>query len=139
MNTQSAVTMILMKVAYKTCSNQKQFNLSINFFVSVFTLDWLRLNCTEIFHYLANQLKGTPIFENDHRKIDKNKESGAVFNDFDFQPDELLSSTHNDTVFGAISNSSVRFDENDAAFLILQESVDHAVLEVDMNLFFIMP
>ena len=85
----------------------------------------------EIFHYLANQLKGTLIFENDHKKIDRNKESGAVFNDFDFQPDELLSSTHNDTVFGAISNSSVRFDENDAAFLIPQESVDHAVLEVD--------
>ena len=83
-----------MKVAHKTYSNQRQFNLSLNFFffffVSVFTLDWLHLNCMEIFHYLANQLKGTPIFENDHRKIDKNKESGAVFNDFNFQPDELL-------------------------------------------------
>ena len=86
--------------------------------MSVFTLDWLRLNCMEIFHYLANQLKGTSIFENDHRKIDKNKESGAVFNDFDFQPNELLSSTHNDTVFGTISISSVRFDENDATFLV---------------------
>ena len=72
----------------------------------------------EIFHYLANQLKGTPILENNHRKIDKNKESGAVFNDFDFQPDELLSSTHNDTVFGAIFNSAMRFDQNDAPFLI---------------------
>ena len=77
---------------------------------------------------MANQLKGTLIFENDHKKIDRNKESGAVFNDFDFQPDELLSSTHNDTVFGAISNSSVRFDENDAALL-----VDHAVLEADRH------
>ena len=84
------------------------YQLIFNFFVSAFTLDWLRLNCMEIFHYLSNQLKGTPIFENDHRKIDKNKESGAAFNDFDFQPDELLSSTHNDTVFEAISNSSVR-------------------------------
>ena len=52
--------------------------------VFAFTLDWLRLNCMEIFNYLANQLKGAPISENDHRKIDKNKESGAVFNDFDF-------------------------------------------------------
>ena len=109
MNTQSAVTIILMKIAHKTYSNQRQFNLSINFFcvcVPVSTLDWLRLNRMEIFHYLVNQLKGTSIFENDHRQIDKNKESGAVFNDFDFQPDELLSSTHNDTVFGAISNSA---------------------------------
>ena len=87
----------------------------------------------EIFHYLANQLKGTAILENDHRKIDKNKEIGAVFNDFDVQPDELLSSTYNDTVFGAISNLSVRFDENDAPFLIPQESVDHSVLEADRH------
>ena len=66
------------------------------------------------------------------RKLQK-KESGAVFNDFDFQPDELLWSTHNDTVFGAISNSSVRFNQNDATFLIPQESVDHAVLEADRH------
>ena len=87
----------------------------------------------EIFHYLSNQLKGTLIFENDHRKIDKNKESGTVFNDFDFQPDKQLSSTHNDTVFGAICNSSVRFDQHDATFLTPQESVDHVVLEADRH------
>ena len=82
---------------------------------------------------MAKQLKGTPSFKNDHRKIDRNKESGAVFNDFHFQPGELLSSTHNDTVFGAISNSSVRFDQNDATFLICQELVDHAMLEADRH------
>ena len=64
---------------------------------------------------LANQLK-------------RIKKAKSVFNDFDFQSDELLSSTHNDTVFGAISNSSVRF-----TFLIPQESVDHAVLEADKH------
>ena len=31
MKTQSAVTIILMKAAQKTCSNQRQFNLSLNF------------------------------------------------------------------------------------------------------------
>ena len=101
MSAQSAVTIILMKVAHK----KLQFNLSLNFFVSIFTLDWLRLNCTEIFHYLTNQLKGTPIFENDHMKIDINKESSTVFDDFDFQPRELLSSSHSNTVFVATSNS----------------------------------
>ena len=101
--------------------------------MSTFTLDWLRLNCMEISHYLANQLKGTPIFENDYRKIDKNKESGAVSNDFDFQPDELLSRTHSDIEFEAISNSSVKFNENDATFLIPQELVDHAVLEANRH------
>ena len=105
MSAQSAVTIILMKVAHKTFSKKIQFNLSLNFFVSIFTLDWLRLNCIEIFHYLTNQLKGTPIFENDHMKIDINKESSTVFGDFDFQPRELLSSTHSNTVFVATSNS----------------------------------
>ena len=80
--------------------------------MSAFTLHWLLLNCMEI---LANQLK-------------RIKKAKSVFNDFDFQSDELLSSTHNDTVFGAISNSSVRF-----TFLIPQESVDHAVLEADKH------
>ena len=47
-----------------------------------------------------------PILGNDHRKINTNKESGAVFNEFDFQHDELLSSNNSDTMFGAISNSS---------------------------------
>ena len=31
MKTQSAVTIILMKAAQKTCSNQRQFILSLNF------------------------------------------------------------------------------------------------------------
>ena len=100
--------------------------------MSTFILDGLRLNCMEIFHYLANQLKGTQIFENDHRKIDKNKESGTVFSDSDFQPDELLSSTHN-SYYQAISNSSARFDQNDATFFIPQESVDHAILKADRH------
>ena len=60
-------------------------------------------------------------------KIDTNKQSGAVFNDFEFHPDELLSNTNNGSMFGAISNSSVRFDENNATFLFPQESVDHPI------------
>ena len=36
-------------------------------------------------------------------------------------------------MFGAISNSSVKFDENDAPFLVPQESENHAVLEVDKH------
>ena len=72
--------------------------------------------------------------------IDTNKEIGAVFNNFNFQPDELLSSTFNDTMFGALSNFIVRFDENDATFLIFQDSSDHATLEATgINLFFITP
>ena len=76
--------------------------------MSDFTLDWLRLNYMETFHYLTNQHKGTPIFENNNRKIAKSKESGAIFNNFDYQHDKLLSGAYNYTVFGAISHSNVR-------------------------------
>ena len=51
------------------------YNLIFIFFwvCAAITLDWLRLNCMEIFDYLANQLKGTPLFENDDRKLTKIK------------------------------------------------------------------
>ena len=63
----------------------------------------------------------------------KQREWCDFLNDFDFQSDEVLSSTHNNTVFGAISKSNVRFDKNDAAFLIRQKSVDYAALEADRH------
>ena len=56
----------------------------------------------EAFHYLSNQLKGKLTFQKDQRKFDVNKEN------------ELLSSTNNVTIFKAVLNSSVRFDENGA-------------------------
>lgn len=42
-----------------------------------------------IFHFLTNQPEAKAVFENDHRKIDPNKEIGAVSNDYDFQPDSI--------------------------------------------------
>ena len=36
-------------------------------------------------------------------------------------------------MFGAISNSSVRFEQNGATFLIPQESVAHVILEADRH------
>ena len=94
-------------------------------------LDWLRTNCMEIFHYLAIELQNIPIFEHRKKEVNFETDSGAIFNDFDFQPDELLSSTTNVSVFGAISNASVLFDNDDAESLIPQESVDHALVVAD--------
>ena len=56
-----------------------------------FFLDWLRLNCMEVFHYVAEKLCVYPLFENGNKSIKINKERGAVYNDFDFDSNELLS------------------------------------------------
>ena len=53
------------------------------FFVYYFFLDWLTLNCMEVFHYVEEKLRTLGI------KI--NKERGGVYNDFDFDLTELLS------------------------------------------------
>ena len=79
MNVQSAVTKTVMKVAHKTYLSYLLIHA-----VYTFALDWHCLNYWEIFHYLTNQPKGISIFQNDQKRIDTNKEGGAVFNDFDF-------------------------------------------------------
>ena len=48
MNTQSAVTIILMKVTHKTYSNQRQFNLSLNFYFFVCVCLYIRLATSEL-------------------------------------------------------------------------------------------
>ena len=111
--------MILMQVARKTYSNQKQFNLSLNFFMSAFTLVWLRLNCMEISTIWPTSLKEHQYLRMTIGKLTKIKKLVLFLATLIFC---LMSyySTHNDTAFGAISNPSVRFGENDSAFLIPQ-------------------
>ena len=57
-----------------------------------------------------------PIFNNDHRKIDTNKESSAVFTDSDFGGLDLLLSTYDDKVFQIIYNCRMKFDERGCIF-----------------------
>ena len=100
--------------------------------MSAFTLDCLRLNCMEIFHYLANQLKGTPYLRITIGKLTKIKRvvlfsTTLIFSLISYYQAPIT------IVFGAIFNSSVRFHQNDAPSLITQESVDHAVLEADRH------
>ena len=47
MNTQSAVAIILMKVDHKTYANQKQFNLSVNFYFFCVCL-YIRLAASQL-------------------------------------------------------------------------------------------
>ena len=61
------------------------------FLIYYFFLDWLRLNCMEVFHYVVEKLRVYRLFENGNESIKINKERGAVFNDFEFDSNELLS------------------------------------------------
>ena len=65
--------------------------MTIVFFYLLFFLDWLRLNCIEVLHYVAEKLRVYPLFENGNKSIKFNKERGVAYSDFDFNSTELLS------------------------------------------------
>ena len=88
----------------------------------------------EIFHYVAEKLRVYLLFENGNKSIKINKERGAFYNDFDFNPAELLSECSSNITY---SQTSVQ-DTNDVFSLNSDElapqmSINHAVLEVDKN------
>ena len=86
---------------------------------------YFRTHCMEIFHYVAEQIKDCPIFDND---VPRSCKSGAVYNDFDNSTLDLLQS-HGEDVFSysqvAPSNESVCTND------VLQEPVDKAILAED--------
>lgn len=92
-------------------------------------LAWLRKNCMQVFHYLADLLKDTPLFEHELDETSKN-ETGAVYNDYDNNPMKLLLENDNDPFcFSQSSNlgpaKSVSIDT------LVKEGKEHALLEVD--------
>ena len=72
-----------------------------NFFFLIYYcfLDWLRLNCMEVLHYVAAKLRVYLLFENEKKSIKISKERGAVYNDFDFDSTELLSECTSNIVY----------------------------------------
>ena len=89
----------------------------------------------EVFHYVADKLFVYSLFENRNKDIKINKEGGEVYNDFNFNSTEFLSECTNNITH---SQTSVQ-DATDNVFsfnldaLIPQMSIDHSVLEVDIN------
>ena len=88
--------------------------------------DWLRYNCLEVFHYVAKQLKDVPLFEGGNGNIDR--EYGAVYNCFDFDPASL--GDDGDSEWSGVPSSSQTVWEN-SADVLPQEAVDYAVIEAD--------
>ncbi|XP_066920801.1 serine-rich adhesin for platelets-like [Clytia hemisphaerica] len=106
---------------------------------------WLRINCMEVFHYLAEQLKHEPIFDTPTHRWNgagAAKGMGAVFNDFDFSPMDLMLADENaefslsqtpsipsnnvQTVDADVPSSPS--NSKDSATV---EAIDHAIMEAD--------
>ena len=88
----------------------------------------------EVFHYVAEKLRVYPLFENGNKNIKINKERGAVYNDFDFDSNELLSECTSNIAYSqtSVQDASDVFSLNSDK-LVPQMSIDHAVLEADKN------
>ena len=116
------------------------------FLVYYFFLDWLRLNCIEVFHYVAEKLGVYPLFENGNKNIKINKKTGTVYNNFDFDSSDLLSEfsyianveLHSECTSSTTYSQTLVQDTSDVVFLNLdalvpQLTIDHAVLEANNN------
>jgi len=93
---------------------------------------WLRLHCMDVFHYLAYVLRNESLFDCGNNTVDMS--SGAVYNDFDFDPKELLKSNEAETdlMFSQSTNLEMvkTFYGNQ---LVPNEALDHAILESDVT------
>ena len=83
----------------------------------------------EIFHYVSNELKGTPNFECGNTVPIEN--TGAIYNDFDRNPGSLLEDMS--TQESSYSQSSNLEEGNiaDMQNLVPQSAIDYAILEAD--------
>lgn len=91
-------------------------------------LAWLRMYCMDVFHYVADQLKDTPLFEATTKNTTLNG-FGAIFNDFD-NPNPFDNATHPGLSFSSQSTELSAANETLDQIISLPE-VDHAILESD--------
>ena len=87
----------------------------------------MRLHCMDVFHYVANELKDVPLFEN----VDDSMDClvGSIYNDFDCTPLSLLEDEEDPFQFAEISNSCVSEPtQNDD---LLEEVVEDAIFDAD--------
>lgn len=88
---------------------------------------WLRKHCTEVFHFLAHELKDEPLFEtsvHDGEYADK----GAMYNDVDHNPIDLLHGGENN-LFSFSQTNNFKSAHPVQALDMVKEGVECAVLE----------
>ena len=80
----------------------------------------------EVFHYVANQTKKKSLFECGLNEITVHGK-GAIFNDYDYNTEDLLTSTRYDDIFPSCSASV----PSTSRPVVDQETVEFAILEAD--------
>ena len=93
---------------------------------------WLRRNCMEIFHYVAEQTKDMPLFEcGGESGVNIETSDGALYNDHDYDASELVQDCDQE---GDLYTQSTNLSDDvtvDKDVLVPQSAVDHAILEAD--------
>jgi len=85
-----------------------------------------------VFHYVANVLKNVDLF--DSRSVNKEDEmTGAIYNDFDSNPLDLLGGISSAPCYSQTSNLEVTADLDSDAEVAPKKAVEHALLEGDKH------
>lgn len=90
----------------------------------------MRRNCMEIFHFVALMLKDMPLFEHDSQTTSKRLDYGAIYNDYDCNPTEMLKEKDSGFSYVQIPNVTV---STPIASIVPQQAIDYAVLEADKH------
>uniref|UniRef100_A0A7M5X1I1 SF3 helicase domain-containing protein n=1 Tax=Clytia hemisphaerica TaxID=252671 RepID=A0A7M5X1I1_9CNID len=105
---------------------------------------WLRMNCMEVFHYLADYLRDEPIFDAPSHLQPNAVQTGAIYNDFDFNPMSLMYRDEMDRFClsqppsaGTNAATNENVDDEDEANnddnTALVQALDHAIIQADRN------
>ena len=124
---------------YHKCANptqgRGQLRLGLTFFFSfsMFRSAWLRNNCMQVFHFLAHALRDEPLFDApEHRQ---GHDDGALYNDFDNNPMDLLRGDENRFSYSQLPantpSSTTTTTPTNAVDRSLEEAMDHAVMVAD--------
>ena len=86
---------------------------------------WLRTHCMDVFHYVAHELRGEPLFDS---AVEQETGVGSIYNDFDASSTSLMVTTAEcaDFSFSQKMQSSPT-KTSDA----IAEAVDYAVMDAD--------
>lgn len=94
--------------------------------------EWLRKNCMEVFHYVANVLQDVDMFDS-RPIITEEENTGAIYNDFDSNPLDLLGGISNTPCYSQSSNldRNVKIGSDDD--VAPKQAIEHALLEGDKH------
>ena len=81
----------------------------------------------EVFHYVANELKDTPLFDN---RPEPARDTGSIYNDFDLSSVSLMVTSEECAEFSFSQKVATSPEKNSAT---IAEAVDYAVMDADVS------